>query len=397
MHILVAGAGPVGLAAALLAAARGLSVTVLEAEPESAPRPGSRAIFLHQASLDTLRMADPLLADSLVASGLTWSGKTTLWRGRSVFHRTYPAMPVSQAPFASLPQAWIESELRSACRRAGVRVLWKAPVTGVDAGPAHVDVTTADRAVHRAAYLIGADGARSAVRAAIGARLTGERADNTFVVIDLNDDLHHPLPSTRTFHYRHPVAGGRNVLLVPFRGGWRVDLQCHPGDDAGALTGDPARWLAPLLPAGHRADVTWASQYRFQQLVADRFVDASRRVLLAGEAAHLFAPFGARGLNSGIADAAAAVRAVSSSSGAAEGASAVGSAVASYGALRRAAALRNQAAAGQALRHLLARDPLTRLRQEMAAAAARRWPAAATWLDRAPYGPRDAGIPGSRY
>jgi 3-(3-hydroxy-phenyl)propionate hydroxylase len=203
--------------------------------------------------------------------------------------------------------------------------------------------------------------------------------------MDLNDDSHHPLPPTRVFHYQHPGADGRNVLLVPFRGGWRVDLQCRPGDDPSGLASDPRRWLAPLLPEGHSAEVTWASHYRFQQLVASRFVDSSGRVLLAGEAAHLFAPFGARGLNSGIADAAAAVRAVRSD------------AVDDYGATRRTAALRNQAAAGRALRHLLARDPFTRLRQATAAGVARRWPAAGTWLDSAPYGPRDAGIPGSLY
>jgi 3-(3-hydroxy-phenyl)propionate hydroxylase len=384
MRVLVAGAGPVGLAAALLAAADGLTVTVLEAEPESAPRPGSRAIFLHRVSLDTLAAADPALADGLIASGLTWRGKTTLWRGQEVFHKSYPAVPVSQAPFASLPQQHIESQLRSACQRAGVRIRWGTRVTAVAAGPSHVEVTSS-AAVHRAEFLIGADGARSAVRAAIGARLTGDRADNAFVVMDLYDDSHHPLPPVRVFHYQHPGAGGRNVLLVPFRGGWRVDLQCRAADDPEALVSSPGRWLAPLLPAGHSANVTWASHYRFQQLVASRFVDSSGRVLLAGEAAHLFAPFGARGLNSGIADAAAAVRAVRSD------------AVDDYGVARRTAALRNQAAAGRALRHLLARDPFSRLRQATAAGLARRWPAAGAWLDSAPYGPRDAGIPGSLY
>jgi 3-(3-hydroxy-phenyl)propionate hydroxylase len=378
MNILIAGAGPVGLSAAVLATAQGHQVTVLESEPESGPRPGSRAIFLHRASLDTLAAADPVLADALAGEGLTWRGKQTMWGGREIFRKTYPARPVSHAPFASLPQQYIESHLRSACQRAGVRVQWNTPVTDVVTGPDHVEAGG-----HRGAFLIGADGARSAVRTAIGSRLTGARADNAFIVVDLNDDLHHPLPPFRVFHYRHPGAGGRNVLLVPFRGGWRVDLQCRPGDDPAALVADPHRWLRPLLPAGHTADITWASQYRFQQLVADKFTDG--RVLLAGEAAHLFAPFGARGLNSGIADAAAAVQAIGAPSGG----------LANYGHLRRAAALRNQAAAGRALRHLLARDPVTRWRQH--AAAASRLPTAATWLDSAPYGPRDAGIPGSLY
>ena len=102
------------------------------------------------------------------------------------------------------------------------------------------------------------------------------------------------------------------MLQVPFAGHWRVDLQCHAHDDPDAFSGPDGvrRWLPLVMPARYAERVTWVSTYVFRQAVADRFTDPARRVLLVGEAAHVFAPFGARGLNSGIPDAFIAARAV---------------------------------------------------------------------------------------
>ncbi|WP_278265309.1 NAD(P)/FAD-dependent oxidoreductase [Nocardia sp. AG03] len=387
--VLVAGGGPVGLATALFCAARGLVVTVLEAESETAVRAGSRAIFVHGDSLRAFGQADPVLAERLAERGMVWSGKHTLWAGRTVFRKSYPPCRSDAPPFTCLSQRDLETELRGACRNAGVRLVWQTPVETVTVAHGHVEVGSG----HRASFLIGADGARSAVRTAIGTRLAGTRGDASFVVVDVADDPDRA-PRERVFHYRHPAAGHRHVLLAPFRGGVRVDLQCHPTDDIAALTADAATWVAPLLPEGTRPELTWISHYRFEQSVAETFVDGGRRVLLVGEAAHLFAPFGARGLNSGVADAAAAADAVVDSI------TAGGSrteAVLRYDALRRGAAVRNRAASDQALRQLLAADTATRARQRGAAAVARYRGSAGAWLDRLPYGPADAGIPDSRY
>ncbi|OKH99065.1 hypothetical protein A6A06_26100 [Streptomyces sp. CB02923] len=383
-HVLVAGAGPVGLATALLLRARGASVTVLEAAAEGAPRPGSRAIFLHRQSLATLAAADPALGAELVDNGLVWGARCTSFAGREVHRRSYDPPPADRAPFSSLPQPVMEDLLRAACRRAGADIRWDTPVTGVVSAPDGVLVSTPE-AEHQAGYAVGCDGARSAVRRAIGVRLRGPRSPHAFLVLDVADDPGHPLPRERAFHYLDPRMAGRNVLTVPFRGGLRVDVQCRPDDDPEALAGASADWLPGLLPDGHACAVTWSSHYRFQQVVADALADARGRVLLAGEAGHLFAPFGARGLNSGIADAAAAAAAVTTGD------------VDGYAAARHRAALLNRRAAGCALTHLTAPAPWHRAAQRLAAAAAPRSRRAGRWLDSAPYGPRDAGIPGSRY
>lgn len=108
------------------------------------------------------------------------------------------------------------------------------------------------------------------------------------------------------------AAGGRGVMRVPFTGGFQVDLQCRDEDPEEEFGTERAvrRWLPGVVGEGYGERVLWVSTYRFLRKVAVSFTDPHRRVLLVGEAAHLFPPFGARGMNSGIADAAAAAEAV---------------------------------------------------------------------------------------
>lgn len=396
--MLVVGAGPVGLSAALALRSRGLPVTVLEAAPADRLRPGSRAIYTHGTTLRVLEGLRPGLGRALAGSGLVWPTRRTLWGGREVFARSYPPPPAeSLPPFTSMPQDETERQLVDACRRAGVEFVWNCPVEDVDAEAGGARVTTAAGQEWAAEYLIGADGARSVVRRAVGA-MRGSRSANSFVIVDVAEDPDDPLPVERVFHYQHPAVGRRHVLLVPFAGGWRVDLQCRSDDDPEVFASDPALrgWVAGVLGERYAGRVTWVSTYRFLQVVAEAFTDPHRRVLLVGEAAHLFAPFGARGMNSGIADAASAGRAVAGAL-AAGGRDAARAAVDEFAVQRRAAAERNRRAAGAALAHLQARDPLRRATQRVAAALAPRLEAAGEWLDSAPFGPRETRTGPGRY
>ena len=179
---------------------------------------------------------------------------------------------------------------------------------------------------------------------------------------------------------------GRNVLLVPFAGGWRVDLQLRSDDrpDRFDQRDAVAHWVGRVLPPDYAERVTWVSTYQFLQVVASAFTDEHRRVLLVGEAAHLFAPFGARGLNSGVRDAVTAAAAIT---GALGGDTA---AVARFADDRRNAALYNRDAAGLALAHMLATGTTTRWKRRLAARAALFGLRAGTWLDSSPFGPRAA-------
>jgi 3-(3-hydroxy-phenyl)propionate hydroxylase len=391
-RVLVVGAGPVGLAAALALRARGLPATVVEADPEERPRPGSRAIFVHRESLEHLERMRPGLGWELAAEGLIWSTKRTFWGDREVYRRSYPPPDPSVLPHSTnLPQVTTERLLHDACKAAGVEFLWDAPVTGVESRPDGVELTTEGGQRLQAAYVVGADGARSAVRREIGVTMDGSRSQSSFVIVDVEECAEEPLPLERHFYYRHPAVGRRNVLLVPFAGGWRADLQCHPGDDPERFNGPEGvrRWLGAVMPARYADRVRWVSTYQFLQVVASDLADPHRRVLLVGEAAHLFAPFGARGMNSGFADAAAAAEAIALALEAPD-AAAGGAAVGEFARQRRVAAIYNRDAAGAALAHMQATDPLTRAKRRVAAELARVSRRAGAWLDAAPYGPRGA-------
>ncbi|MGW6524320.1 MULTISPECIES: FAD-dependent monooxygenase [unclassified Streptomyces] len=389
--VIVVGAGPVGLSAALALRAHGLPVVLLEADPADRERPGSRALFVHRETLRLLDGMSPGLAAEITAYGRTWHTRRTLYRGREVYARTFPP-PSGPPPFTSLRQLDTERFLRAACERAGVDFVWDARIEGVRTSGSGVTLVGEGGREWDAGYVVAADGARSAVRGGLGIPLEGVRGEGFHVVVDVADVPGAELPLERVFHYEHPGVGGRSVMRVPFTGGFQVDLQCRDDDPEEAFgTEDAVReWLPGVVGDGYADRILWVSTYRFLRKVAASFTDPHGRVLLVGEAAHLFPPFGARGMNSGIADAAAAARAV---------AAGTPEAVAAFADVRRAAGLFNSEAAGLALEHLRPRRRTVRLRQRAAAALAPVLPSCGSWLEHAPYGPRGGApaVAGGKY
>lgn len=388
---IVVGAGPVGMSAALALHARGVPVRVLEADPEDRDRPGSRAIYVHGSTMRTLERIHPGLGEKLAEAGLVWPTRRTLWRGKEVFSRTYSGTGGSGGlpHFTSLPQVRTEGFLLDALREEDIDIDWEARVTTVDTSADGVRLETEDGAQYEADYVVGADGAGSEARQEIGAEFHGGESENFFMIADVAEHPDDPRPNERVFHYDHPAVGGRNVLLVPFSGGWRVDIQGKASDDPERFTDEEvvSDLVATVLGERYRDRLTWVSTYQFKQLMADTFVDEHRRVLLAGEAAHLFAPFGARGMNSGIADADAAASAIAVTTRARRQGVAR-SEVENYAARRETAAEWNLQAAQQALEHLQGSGLLTKGKKRVAAEVANYWDSAGKWLDEAPYGPR---------
>lgn len=391
---MVVGAGPVGLTAALAVRGTGRHVTVVEAGAVDRVRQGSRAIFLHRVTLQLLERIRPGLGGELVRHGLTWVTKRTLYRGREVYRQTYSPVPAGVLPAAtSLPQVVTERILLQACIDAGVEFIWSTEVTAASASARGVKLERAGEEPLTARYVVGADGSRSAVRESAGLRLEGPRTSNAFVIVDTAEDPAEPLPLERIFHYEHPNVGFRNVLFVPFAGHWRVDLQCHAGDDPDAYSSEAGvrGWLAKVMPPKYADRVTWVSTYIFRQAIANRFTDAAHRILLVGEAAHVFAPFGARGLNSGVADAFVAAGAIDTALNAGPSAAA-DAPIRAFAESRRAAAARNRAASSAALEHLEAASPVRRGARRAAALLAPVVPSLGRWMDSAPYGPPLGGV-----
>ncbi|RUS45729.1 FAD-dependent monooxygenase [Cohnella sp. AR92] len=388
--VIIVGAGPVGMTAALALRSQGLPATILEAEPQGRFRPGSRAIFIHKATLSLLEDICPGLGFTLKNNGIIWPVKRTFYQGKEVYSRRYAPPEPEQLPhFTSLAQVEIERHLYEACLEANVEFVWNTPIKEVTTDSIGVFLSTESGESWTAEYVIGSDGARSAVRRSAGIELEGPRSKDSFLVVDLKEDENDPLPLERTFHYEHPAMEGRNVLFVPFKGGWRVDLQLLDGDDPEAFgeVEGVRKWLPKVMHPKYADRITWVSTYQFYQVVARSFTDANRRVLLAGEAAHLFAPFGARGLNSGVPDAILVVRGIVQALGAEDEASRE-QAIAAPAEERRLAAQYNRDAAGIALEHIQGGSPYMRTKRELAASLSSVLPRLGRWLDEGPYGPK---------
>jgi 3-(3-hydroxy-phenyl)propionate hydroxylase len=373
-EILVVGAGPAGLATALALRAHGLSARVLEERGPSDGITGGRALFVHHDSLALLEVVSPGLGQAIGAAGIRWARRETRYAGRVVYARDEKQAPLRDGlpAYTSLRQADTVDFLLDACKRSGIDVEWSTKVQAVTSGQDGVTLTTDSGEAH-ADFVIGADGARSIVRDSLGIALEGPRLPSYHLVVDIGETQR----TTRTLHYSCPELDGRCVLYVPFAGGYQIDVQCRDEADVERLA-QTRSWIPP----GDVERVAWVSRYRFIRAVAASFVDARRQVLLVGESAHLFPPFGARGMNSSFADAVAAATAIAFATSVKSTA-----AIAHYESERRGAALVNADTAYHAYRHL---HPSLSMRaaQWGAAKAAPVVPGAGRWLEHSAYGPR---------
>lgn len=387
--VIIVGAGPVGMTAALALRQQGIKATVIEAEPQNRERAGSRAIYIHRESLKLLEQISPGTGFAMAKRGIVWPVKKTYYRGELVYKRVYePPAPNTIPAFTSLHQREIENVLFEACQAADVEFIWEEPVEKVITSEQGVTLKTKQR-TWEAQYVLAADGAHSRVRQDVGIQFEGPRTSDTFAVVDVKEDENDPMPLERTFHYQHPDAGGRNVLFVPFAGGWRIDLQLFEEDDRayfGSLEG-VRKWLPKVLNPKYADLITWISTYTFYQVVAERYTDEHHRIILAGEAAHLFAPFGARGLNSGIADAIVGVRGIATALRS-ESRDQARKAIADAANERLSAGLYNRECSNLALEHIQGTSEEIKLRREISAFLAPYIPALGKWLDEGPFGPR---------
>ena len=306
--ILVAGAGPAGLALALQAHDHGAAVRVIDRRPE-AIRP-SRALLLHARTLEVLRplgVTPPLLARADIAPA------ADLHLG----HRVVPvrlaglALPDTAFPHLSLiRQMDVELVLARALADRGIEVERGTELGGVCETPEGVRAVLRSRDKTGEAlfgFVAGCDGPASTVRAQAGIGWHGRPYAVEVVLADAE------LDADLAAGAAHVVAGRQGLLFIFHlgeRATWRL-LATRPASAGPAPFGQfgppvPAAEVQALLDgSGLDAKITglaWSARVRLQHRVAERFRHG--RLYLAGEAAHAYSPATGQGMNAAIQDAA---------------------------------------------------------------------------------------------
>jgi 3-(3-hydroxy-phenyl)propionate hydroxylase len=300
--VVVVGAGPVGLAASLDLALRGVPVVLID-DTDSIGE-GSRGICW---SKRTLEICDRLgVGEKLVAQGVTWKiGK--LFRGDDLVF-SFDLLPEDghkMPAFINLQQFYLEKALvERALELDLIDLRWKNRLSGIEQHNDHVRLTidTPDGPYQlEADWLIAADGARSTARDLLGLGFSGVTFEDKFLIADIR--MAADLPTERRFWFDPPFHTGQSALMHRQPDNvWRIDLQLGPDADV-AEEQKPERVTARLkrMLGDRTFELEWISIYRFNCRRLDRFLHG--RVVFVGDAAHQVSPFGARGANSGIQDA----------------------------------------------------------------------------------------------
>jgi 2-polyprenyl-6-methoxyphenol hydroxylase-like FAD-dependent oxidoreductase len=301
--VVIVGAGPVGLTLALRLADLGVASRVLEAGPRLRGE-GSKALCMQRETLESWSRLG--FGEEVAARGVAWALGRTYYRGRELFQTRFPAVGREHfPPFVNVSQTEVERLMVAHAEASPlVELAWEHRVAGLSRDGDEVALaieTPGGTTSVRGAWVVAADGSRSAVRDLLGIGFPGHSHQDRFLIADIRADL--PFPEERRFFFDPPWNPGRTVLVHPQPDSvWRIDWQVPPDFDLDAER-ESGRLDERVRRIVGEADweLVWLTVYRFHQRVAERFRDG--RVLLAGDAAHLMSPFGARGLNSGVGDA----------------------------------------------------------------------------------------------
>jgi 2-polyprenyl-6-methoxyphenol hydroxylase-like FAD-dependent oxidoreductase len=287
--VVIAGGGPTGMMLAAELALAKVDVAVVERRPDHV-LVGSRAGGFHSRTIEILDqrgVADRFLAEGQVAQAAMLAA-TVL--DMSDFPTRHPySLGIWQNQIERIMAAWI-AELP-------VRIYYGREVTGFAQDDSGVDVELSDEGSLRAQYLVGCDGGRSLIRKAAGIEFPGWDPTRSNLIAEV-ETTEEPPPGIRHdatgIHALNTMEDGRTVRVIV------TEQQLGPSSEP------TLRDLSEALITVYGTDFgihnpTWIS--RFTDMTRQAEAYRARRVLLAGDSAHVHYPAGGQGLSLGVGDA----------------------------------------------------------------------------------------------
>lgn len=304
--VIVVGAGPIGLAAAIDLAQQDIPVVVLDDNDKVSF--GSRAICFAKRPLEILDRLG--CGEVMVDKGVTWNNGKVFFGDRKVYEfNLLPEDGHKNPAFINLQQYHFEKFLVDRVRELEaqgkpIELRGNNRVTAVDARDDHVSLTieTPDGPYRlESDWLIACDGAGSPVRGMLSLDFVGRVFEDNFLIADVMMEA--DFPTERWFWFDPPFNPGQSALLHKQPDGvWRIDLQLgwDIDKDKEKQPENVIPRLKAMLGPETEFELEWVSIYTFQCRRMEKFRHG--RVLFAGDSAHQVSPFGARGANSGLQD-----------------------------------------------------------------------------------------------
>jgi len=307
--VVIVGGGITGLTAACALAQYGVPAVLLDEDNTVGVKgASSRGICYTQKSLEIFQRLG--VYDRIAAKGIQWSVGRTFAGDDEVYAfdlRQQSAYNLSaQPPFVNIQQFYIEAYLVDRVVELGqVQLRWQNRVTGFeqDGDGAMLTVETpAGPYRMRADYVIDATGSHSPFRNWVGASVTAKKGDDRWCIADVRFTRRPPVE--RHTWIEAPFNENRAVWQHLMGDNvWRIDYQMAPDADPAEVSREDVvrERLERQFGADAGVEIVWVGPYAYRSECVDRMRHG--RVFFMGDSAKVVSPFGARGGNTGIADA----------------------------------------------------------------------------------------------